>query len=47
MATTLTTLTIPPDYHRIISSTLKIPDIQSIPIPVGILACQRGFPSLL
>ena len=43
MTTTLALTDIPPDYHRIISSTLKIPDVRTIPIPVGILACQRGF----
>lgn len=31
----------PPDYHRIISPTLRIPADPSISIPVGILACQR------
>lgn len=33
----------PPDYHRIISDSLKIPNDKSLPIPVGLLACQRPF----
>ncbi|KAG6817448.1 hypothetical protein H0H87_008616 [Tephrocybe sp. NHM501043] len=33
--------TTPPDYHRIVSPTLKISDDSRVPIPVGILACQR------
>ncbi|KAG6855143.1 hypothetical protein C0991_006072 [Blastosporella zonata] len=33
--------TTPSDYHRIVSPTLKISDDNKIPIPVGILACQR------
>ncbi|KAF8591574.1 alanyl-tRNA synthetase domain-containing protein [Ramaria rubella] len=28
-------------YHRIISSTLRIPMDVSVPVPVGLLACQR------
>ncbi|KAF5388254.1 hypothetical protein D9615_000369 [Tricholomella constricta] len=31
----------PSDYHRIISPTLKVSNDPKIPIPVGILACQR------
>ncbi|KAL5487858.1 hypothetical protein ACEPAI_5966 [Sanghuangporus weigelae] len=31
----------PPDYHRIISDRLRIPDDKSLPVPVGLLACQR------
>ncbi|GLB33757.1 putative tRNA synthetases class II (A) [Lyophyllum shimeji] len=31
----------PPDYHRIVSPTLRVSDDPEIPIPVGILACQR------
>ncbi|EJD01246.1 alanyl-tRNA synthetase domain-containing protein [Fomitiporia mediterranea MF3/22] len=31
----------PPDYHRIVSDRLKIPDDRTLPIPVGLLACQR------
>ncbi|TFK43578.1 ThrRS/AlaRS common domain-containing protein [Crucibulum laeve] len=31
----------PPDYHRVISPTLRIPSDPQISIPVGILACQR------
>ncbi|KAG5646600.1 hypothetical protein DXG03_002904 [Asterophora parasitica] len=31
----------PSDYHRIISPTLKVSNDPQIPIPVGILACQR------
>ncbi|RDB22565.1 putative alanyl-tRNA editing protein alaX [Hypsizygus marmoreus] len=31
----------PPDYHRITSPTLRISDDHKVPIPVGILACQR------
>ncbi|TFK48036.1 ThrRS/AlaRS common domain-containing protein [Heliocybe sulcata] len=31
----------PPDYHRIVSPTLRIPTDSSKPIPVGLLACQR------
>ncbi|KAF9452507.1 ThrRS/AlaRS common domain-containing protein [Macrolepiota fuliginosa MF-IS2] len=41
MATTLVLTQTPTDYHRIVSPTLKIPDIPELPIPVGILACQR------
>ncbi|KAH0587512.1 Alanyl-tRNA editing protein Aarsd1 [Termitomyces sp. J132] len=33
--------TTPSDYHRIISPTLKISEDIKVPIPVGILACQR------
>ena len=31
----------PQDYHRITSESLKISNDDSIPIPVGLLACQR------
>ncbi|KAG6821238.1 hypothetical protein H0H93_002348 [Arthromyces matolae] len=31
----------PADYHRITSPTLKISDDIRVPLPVGILACQR------
>ncbi|KAF9055119.1 ThrRS/AlaRS common domain-containing protein [Hymenopellis radicata] len=31
----------PPEYHRIISPTLRVNQDPKIPIPVGILACQR------
>ncbi|KAL6309739.1 alanyl-tRNA synthetase domain-containing protein [Sparassis latifolia] len=31
----------PPTYHRIVSQTLSIPSDPQIPIPVGLLACQR------
>jgi len=42
MATaTLVSIPTPADYHRITSPTFKIPDASDIPIPVGILACQR------
>lgn len=41
MATALVIAQTPADYHRIVSPTLKIPDASEIPIPVGILACQR------
>ncbi|PSR75033.1 hypothetical protein PHLCEN_2v9363 [Hermanssonia centrifuga] len=33
--------TTPPDYHRIVSSTLQIPHDPQTSIPVGLLACQR------
>ncbi|KAI0068748.1 ThrRS/AlaRS common domain-containing protein [Artomyces pyxidatus] len=33
--------TTPPDYHRIVSPTLRIPSDPSITIPVGLLTCQR------
>ncbi|KIJ56850.1 hypothetical protein M422DRAFT_198087 [Sphaerobolus stellatus SS14] len=39
------TLVLPPaavhTYHRIISPTLRIPEEKSVPVPVGLLACQR------
>lgn len=31
----------PPDYHRIVSPTLKLPTDPKTSIPVGLLACQR------
>jgi len=31
----------PQGYHRILSPTLRIPQDPQLPIPVGILACQR------
>ncbi|GJE84981.1 alanyl-tRNA editing protein [Phanerochaete sordida] len=31
----------PPDYHRIVSSTLSVPSDPQTTIPVGLLACQR------
>ncbi|KAH8118283.1 alanyl-tRNA synthetase domain-containing protein [Phellopilus nigrolimitatus] len=31
----------PKDYHRVVSPDLHIPDDVSLPIPVGLLACQR------
>ncbi|THG97418.1 hypothetical protein EW145_g7617, partial [Phellinidium pouzarii] len=31
----------PPDYHRIISPRLSIPTDNALPVPVGVLACQR------
>lgn len=31
----------PPDYHRIISPSLKVPNDPQTSIPVGLLACQR------
>lgn len=34
-------LSTPPDYHRIVSSTLEIPSDPTKSIPVGLLACQR------
>ncbi|KAH8106013.1 hypothetical protein BXZ70DRAFT_886899 [Cristinia sonorae] len=33
--------TTPTSYHRIISPTLRIPTDTQLPIPVGLLACQR------
>ncbi|EGN93085.1 hypothetical protein SERLA73DRAFT_79128 [Serpula lacrymans var. lacrymans S7.3] len=33
--------TTPPSYHRIVSPTLTIPTDPQLPIPVGLLACQR------
>lgn len=33
--------TTPPDYHRIVSPNLVIPSEKTVPIPVGLLACQR------
>lgn len=36
-----TAVLLPPDYHRILSPTLRIPTDTQVPIPVGILACQR------
>ncbi|KAF5363640.1 hypothetical protein D9756_000669 [Leucocoprinus leucothites] len=41
MATALVLTQTPSDYHRIVSPTLKVPDISNVSIPVGILACQR------
>ncbi|KXN83672.1 Putative alanyl-tRNA editing protein alaX [Leucoagaricus sp. SymC.cos] len=41
MATPLVLTQTPADYHRIVSPTLKVPDVSDTPIPVGILACQR------
>lgn len=37
----------PPSYHRVVSDTLTIPSDKTIPIPVGILACQRELSSHL
>ncbi|KAI5124984.1 hypothetical protein M0805_007409 [Coniferiporia weirii] len=31
----------PPDYHRIVSPHLSILNNKSLPVPVGLLACQR------
>ncbi|KAI0053652.1 hypothetical protein FA95DRAFT_1552158 [Auriscalpium vulgare] len=36
--------TTPPDYHRIVSPTLRIPADTSVTIPVGLLTCQRPCP---
>ncbi|TFK28783.1 alanyl-tRNA synthetase domain-containing protein [Coprinopsis marcescibilis] len=33
--------TVPIDYHRIVSQTLKVPSDTSTSVPVGLLACQR------
>lgn len=30
------------DYHRIVSSMLRVPSDPSVAVPVGLLACQRG-----
>ncbi|KAF8897493.1 hypothetical protein BD779DRAFT_1491147, partial [Infundibulicybe gibba] len=37
----LTYPTTPPDYHRIISPTVKVPSDPQTAVPVGLLACQR------
>ncbi len=34
----------PPTYHRIVSTTLKVPTDPLQPVPVGLLACQRKVP---
>ncbi|EMD40847.1 hypothetical protein CERSUDRAFT_111427 [Gelatoporia subvermispora B] len=31
----------PPTYHRVVSPTLHIPTDPQVPVPVGLLACQR------
>ncbi|KLO14933.1 ThrRS/AlaRS common domain-containing protein [Schizopora paradoxa] len=31
----------PPTYHRIISPSLSLPTNEALPVPVGLLACQR------
>lgn len=36
----------PSGYHRIVSPTLKVSEDLAIPIPVGLLACQRTFAPL-
>ncbi|KAG7449316.1 ThrRS/AlaRS common domain-containing protein [Guyanagaster necrorhizus] len=33
--------TIPPEYHRIISPALRVSTDPRVPVPVGLLACQR------
>jgi misacylated tRNA(Ala) deacylase len=45
MSTTVTVLApspTPKTYHRIVSDTLIIPNDGTVPVPVGLLACQRA-----
>ncbi|KAI0268181.1 hypothetical protein BC834DRAFT_968391 [Gloeopeniophorella convolvens] len=41
MAAAALVLSTPPDYHRIVSPTLRVPSDPSVTIPVGLLSCQR------
>lgn len=37
----------PEGYHRIVSPTLSIPNDKTVSIPVGLLACQRIYFTLI